>query len=178
MRVFLEHGFFDPGICRRIRDAMDSGEGEPAEILTAGFDVEPRIRHTWTIDVDEDTLAVVEAALDACRPRIAAFHGAHVTEREGAGFLRYPVGGFYRIHRDRGHVEAWPAAAARRIATVVFLNDDFAGGELQLLPDDEPPLIVAPRSGTLVAFDAETLHEVLPVRDGTRDTIVDWYLDF
>jgi hypothetical protein len=27
----------------------------------------------------------------------------------------------------------------------------------------------------LVAFDAGMLHEVLPVREGTRDVIVDWY---
>jgi predicted 2-oxoglutarate/Fe(II)-dependent dioxygenase YbiX len=35
--------------------------------------------------------------------------------------------------------------------------------------------IVRPTEGTIVAFPAATLHEVLPVDAGTRDVVVDWY---
>ena len=55
---------------------------------------------------------------------------------------------------------------------MVFLNGDFRGGELALI---DARVDIVPREGLLVAFDAGTLHEVLPVGDGTRDVIVDWF---
>ena len=73
------------------------------------------------------------------------------------------------------------------VSLVVFLNSslsepasgDHSGGELRLYPDqtegDPDPVVVVPQRGTLVAFDASMLHEVCPVREGTRDVIVDWW---
>ena len=57
---------------------------------------------------------------------------------------------------------------------VVFLNDGFTGGTLNLL-DGSSARAIVPQEGTLVAFSADTLHEVAPVVDGTRDTVVDWF---
>jgi predicted 2-oxoglutarate/Fe(II)-dependent dioxygenase YbiX len=34
---------------------------------------------------------------------------------------------------------------------------------------------LAPVEGTLIAFPATWLHEVLPVTAGVRDAIVDWF---
>ena len=105
-------------------------------------------------------------------------------EREGAGFIRYPAGGFYRAHRDRGNDPQWQPAARRAAAIVLFLNasrasgagGDFDGGILRLhLPDGAVDVVPVP--GLLIAFPADALHEVTEVRDGTRDAIVDWYYD-
>ena len=177
MKVFVDETFLDAAMCRRVRAAMASGTPEPAEIIDDAITLAIAVRRTSSIEVDDDTVALVEAAFDRARPDVAAFHGVTLTGREGAGFLRYTTGGFYRPHRDRATVDAWPAAARRRIALVLFLNDDFAGGALRLLPEREAPVTITPRAGTLVAFDADTLHEVLPVTSGTRETVVDWLLD-
>ena len=162
---------------------MDRGTPEPAEILvgrvppkadppvTIALDVE--VRRAISIEVDPETLENVERRLDAHRETIAAFFDARLDGREGAGFLRYGPGGFYRPHHDRADLPSWPAAARRRIAIVMFLNDEFTGGTLRVL--DEEPIDVLPRAGSLVAFPATALHEVLPVRTGTRDVIVDWF---
>jgi len=54
----------------------------------------------------------------------------------------------------------------------------FDGGVLRLLPEEGAPLVeIPPAAGLLVAFPADRLHEVTPVRGGTRDAIVDWYYD-
>jgi predicted 2-oxoglutarate/Fe(II)-dependent dioxygenase YbiX len=51
---------------------------------------------------------------------------------------------------------------------------DFDGGILRLfLPHGR--LDIVPEPGLLVAFRADTLHEVTEVREGTRDTVVDWF---
>jgi predicted 2-oxoglutarate/Fe(II)-dependent dioxygenase YbiX len=117
---------------------------------------------------------------------VAGNFGVTLTSREGASFLRYPPGGLYRPHRDRAVVASWPDAARRLVAVVVFLNSSraidvaggFDGGVLRLFADGEAPFVeVHPRAGTLVAFRADRLHEVTPVRHGTRETIVDWYYE-
>jgi len=153
---------------------MDRAAFEPAEILDQEISLDTEARRALSVEVDADTLAIVEEAIDAEREAIAAFFAETLTDREGAGFLRYGPGGFYRPHRDRGSVASWPDAERRRIAVVIFLNDGFSGGVLRLF-NDEGTHDIVPSEGTLAAFSATTLHEVTPVIDGTRDTVVDWF---
>lgn len=163
---------------------MDAGEVEPAEVLAGGIRRDSEARVASLVEPPESLTRDIEAKLDACRARVAEALGISLGEREGAGFIRYPAGGFYRAHRDRGDDPQWPPAARRAAAVVLFLNasrtaraaGDFEGGILRLhLPDGT--IDVAPEAGLLVAFPADVLHEVTEVRDGTRDTIVDWYYD-
>jgi len=160
---------------------MDAGQPEAAEVLHEAITPRDDVRRAAYIDVDAAVVADVEARLDARRDAIAAFFGVPLTAREGAGFVRYPDGGFYKPHRDRADLPAWPDAARRRIAVVVFLNSsldcdpggDFSGGVLRLLEDRALDLV--PRLGTLIAFSADRLHEVTTVRGGFRDALVDWF---
>ncbi len=153
---------------------MDRAASDAAEILGAEIALDVGARRASSVDVDADTVALVERALDSHRETLAAFFSKPLTEREGAGFLRYGPGGFYGPHRDRGVVASWPGAARRTVAVVVFLNDGFTGGMLRVFGEDNARAIV-PQEGTLVAFAADTLHEVAPVVEGTRDTVVDWF---
>jgi predicted 2-oxoglutarate/Fe(II)-dependent dioxygenase YbiX len=170
--------FLDPALCRRVQIAMDLGGVEPAEILEDGPALDREARRASIIEVDPATLAAVEARLDAARDGLAASCGVPLGRQEGAGFIRYSHGGFYRPHRDRADDADWPGAAERRIAVVVFLNAGFEGGELVIYPespDHDTPARITPDPGSLVAFDAARLHEVRPVTGGTRDVIVDWF---
>jgi len=181
--LYRDPGFFDSATCARIRRAMDTGQPEAADVLHDAVESRDDVRRASYIDVDAAVLTEVEACLDAQRDAIAAHFGLALTAREGAGFVRYPEGGFYMPHRDRADAPSWPGAARRRIAAVVFLNDDFDGGILRLLDaaiDLEErrhgvPVDIVPRQGMLVAFHADTLHEVTAVRGGPRDAIVDWF---
>ena len=172
MPFFRITRFLDVDTCRRIRGAMDRGRAEPAEILEDAIALDAEVRRAASIEVDDETLAEVEQHLDAVRHVIGEAFNLHLAGREGAGFLRYAAGGFYRPHVDRARVEAWPEAAERAVSVVVFLNGGIDGGELSLVDDEAH---VAPEEGLLVAFDAGALHQVQPVRAGTRDVIVDWF---
>ena len=177
---FFIDGILDAATCRRIRGLMDRGATEPAEILvdTVALDVE--VRRVATVDVDPEMTAEVEQRLDAVRDEVGGFFGLTLTAREGVSFLRYEKGDFYLPHVDRAITDAWPDAARRQIALVIFLNTsvaspldgEFSGGELCLI---DARVDVVPREGMLVAFDAGMLHEVAAVSQGTRDVIVDWF---
>jgi predicted 2-oxoglutarate/Fe(II)-dependent dioxygenase YbiX len=172
--VYLASNFLDAADCRYLRDAMDRGRAEAAEILDEGVGPDEEVRRAANVDVDAAIIAAVEARLDATRDAIAGFFGVPLGEREGASFLRYGAGGFYLPHVDRAESESWEGAARRQISVVVFINDDFTGGALHVI---DARHVVQPAPGLLVAFDAGLLHEVEPVGEGIRYAIVDWFYD-
>jgi len=181
----------DVDACARVRHAMDLGTPEAAEILDRTIELQEDVRRTSHIEVDAVTLAHLERALDRQRNTLEQFFGLRLPSREGVSLLRYTTGGFFKPHRDHGYVDAWPDAARRRVSLVLFLctsreidaHGAFSGGALRLYPGEPAEDWQAsahdihPRAGTLVAFLSTMLHEVLPVRDGIRDTVVDWCYD-
>ena len=180
--LYKDPAFLDGATCLRLRRAMDEGVVEQAEVLDDVIEPRDDVRRTESIEVASAIVDDVERRLEAQRDRIAEFFGVALKEQEGAGFLRYHLGGFYKPHRDRADVPSWPDAARRSIALVVFLNasregnpgGEFLGGLLRLHGEDGT-VDVRPREGLLVAFPADVLHEVTEVIGGTRDTIVNWF---
>ena len=184
--MLLEPAFLSPRECERLRHAMDRGSVEPAEIVGDEIARRETIRRTRMIEIDTALREWFEHRLDTIRPAIERALRQELGAREGCGFLRYPPGGFYLAHRDRGDVAGWSSAARRAASIVVFLNGSrakaaagsFEGGLLCLHPDaDGEPIEIRPEPGLLVAFPAQVLHEVLPVRNGVRDAVVDWFYD-
>jgi len=164
---------------------MDAGVSEPTEVLEDNIELVEEARRASHIEVPQEILGLIEACLDAPRDAIGAFFGKRLRSREGVSLLRYEPGGFYGPHVDQADVPSWPDAFDREVTVVLFLNSSrdrdaggtFGGGLLRLFPDDPdvPPIEIAATRGTLVAFPSDTVHEVTPVTDGTRDTAVDWF---
>lgn len=169
--VFVIRGFLDEATCIRVRRAMDDGVAGQAEVLADDIERQDAVRNVASVEIDSKTLGDIERRLDEQCDTIAAFFQVPLSGREGASFLRYGKGSFYRPHQDCGRLPSWPAAALRRITTVIFLNAAYDGGVLRV---DGIDLRAEP--GMLVAFPAGTVHEVTTVDNGTRDTIVDWFL--
>jgi predicted 2-oxoglutarate/Fe(II)-dependent dioxygenase YbiX len=159
---------------------MDRGTVEAAEVLRRGIRQHARVRNASLVEPEEEVISQIEARLETGRGPVGAFLHLVLGEREGPGFIRYPDGGFYRPHIDCGVDPQWPDAARRAASMIIFLNSagqsgaDFDGGSLRLFPSNEA-IEVVPEAGLLVAFPSDVLHEVTPVRGGTRDTIVDWF---
>ena len=163
---------------------MDAGVAEHAEILQQGIHREGGVRRAMLVEPASRLINDLDARLEACREGVATFFGIALGGCEGVGFIRYPTGGFYRPHRDRGDDPEWKPAARRAVALVLFLNGsrdgggagDFDGGVLRLFLS-HGDVDVVPESGLLVAFPANVLHEVTEVRGGIRDTVVTWFYD-
>ena len=174
----------DDATCRRVRAAMDVGVREPTEVIEDDMALVDDVRRASHIEVPPVIFELIDAHLDAQRHAIAAFFGWQLDGREGVSLLRYESGGFYKPHVDRADLPAWPPAARRAVTVVLFLESSrdadpaggFSGGLVRLFPDGEDqPIEIIPKRGMLVAFPADTPHEVTRVIDGHRDTIVDWF---
>lgn len=81
---------------------------------------------------------------------------------------KYEPGSHIRAHNDTA-----TEFSARCVSALLYLNDDYAGGELIF-----PRLGFAHRAsaGELILFPSEYLHAVSPVTSGTRYCFVGFFL--
>lgn len=97
-------------------------------------------------------------------PEIARIFHFGVSRRDPLKLLAYPASeGYFRAHRDNDT----PDVAHRRFALSINLNQgDYTGGEFRY--SEFGPHLYAPATGTALVFSCSVLHEVLPVKSGTR----------
>ena len=169
--IFIAPDFWSAEQCERVRAAIGRAELSPAEVFESDYRVDESVRRTCEADVEPDILRETEESITGVRPRVAEFYATTLVGSEGAAFLRYGVGGFYRRHRDC--LPDSDAKFPRRISVVLFVTDTCEGGALRIYGPSARDIL--PVAGTLVAFPATWLHEVLPVTAGVRDVIVDWF---
>jgi PKHD-type hydroxylase len=77
--------------------------------------------------------------------------------------------GMYGWHQD------YNAAVSRKLSLVLQLSDpsEYEGGNLQLKTESEPQTVKKQR-GLVVAFPSYVLHQVTPVTQGNRQSLVAW----
>lgn len=180
--------FLDPATRAELLAELDAIGGAPATVLSSepGGKVQPSVRKTTRLPVSEATRARVRDALMRRREEIAAHFGVEITQCEDPQFLRYETGDYFVPHQDGNTPMVYDDSRFRRVSAVLFLSDraqepapgTYGGGSLVFHgPYTGPPLRVATdgRPGSLVAFRAETTHEVTPVTHGVRYTIATWF---
>jgi hypothetical protein len=89
---------------------------------------------------------------------------------EGFNVLKYQTGEEYKAHYDGG------SASARSISPILYLNDDYEGGEIEFVNFN---VTIKPEKGMLVLFPGTYpyAHIAHPVTSGTKYAIVTWLHD-
>lgn len=83
-------------------------------------------------------------------------------------FTKYEVGDYFHWHNDSGN----SIYKDRMYTLVIQLNDDYAGGEFEIMIEKE--ISLKKGIGNLYLFPSVTLHRVRPVKDGIRYSLVSW----
>jgi PKHD-type hydroxylase len=84
-------------------------------------------------------------------------------------------GGHFDWHKDYGRDAADPYREPRKLTLSLQLShpSDYEGCELQVRAGNK--IDIAPKTrGALVAFPANVLHQVTPIRKGVRKSLVIW----
>jgi SM-20-related protein len=152
---------------------MHTAAGEPATVL--GATRPSSARKTTRIAVSDAGSAAVIGLLERLQPQIESHFDRSLDGFEEPQFLRYGPGDYFVAHQDGNTALVYDESRFRKVSVAIFLSapDAYSGGSLVL--HTEPPLTLVPAAGTLVAFPSETTHEVLPITDGERLSIVSWY---
>lgn len=81
--------------------------------------------------------------------------------------------GMYGWHVDFGNNTSSPS---RKLSVVLQLSDpvDYEGGILELKLHNNDAVKINKRRGLIVVFPSWTLHQVTPVTEGNRQSLVSW----
>lgn len=143
--------------------------------------VDKKFRDTQMVNVSKECFdIVIDLYRDTVKNIINPFYEFEIRDSEIPQILSYDVGGHYQPHTDGESVwvtpngeNIWRKSTERDLSTVLFLNDNFEGGEF-VFP--ELKIRIRPEPGMLICFPSthEYVHGVEPVTKGTRYSMVNW----
>jgi len=144
------------------------------------FSVDKQIRDTQLVDAPHLMPDIIELYQNIVKQIINPSYGFEIRDSEAPQILSYSPGGHYKPHVDGeslwkapdGEV-FWRKSTDRDLSTVLFLNDDFEGGDF-VFP--ELHIKITPEPGMLICFPSthHYLHGVEPVLAGRRYSMVNW----
>ena len=170
-------GFFTPDECEEFLSRY-SNDFKPMDVL--GNDKDHRVAQgKWIFD--ENDMFVERYKLLVC-----ALTGIPISHQEAPHLVMYDVGGKYDAHHDffhpntdyyEGHTKV---GGQRVVSTLLYLNDNFTGGETAFPKRD---IIVKPKTGRILAWrnitlnselDYNSLHAGKPVISGKKFVLIIW----
>ena len=190
--IFMIRDFLDPQACAGLMAEARSAPTTPAPVYVEGSTelVHESVRKAASLHPSDETISRIQDHLLKQKRALEEYFGQNLTDCERPQFLRYREGDFFVRHQD-GNAEQleFDHLRIRRISIVVFLNDSsaelkadtFSGGSLNFYqkdgdsPAESSVFSLLGEAGLLVAFTAETIHEVTPVTSGERFTIISWF---
>lgn len=181
--------FLDAETREALSAELRASAGAASTVLSnekSGGVIHSTVRRSTRVEVSPETRERVKARLMERKAELEAHFGVSLTGCEDPQFLRYREGDFFVPHQDGNTPMVYDDSRFRRVSAVIFLtprSDDpaegtYGGGDLVFHgPFTAPNFRVSAQAdpGTLVAFRAETTHEVTPVTHGERYTIVSWF---
>ena len=183
--LFLLRNFLDADACANLKAELNLSPTTQAPVYIEGTEgtIHESVRKTTSLHPSAETVSEVHDRLLGQKSALETHFRLNLTDCEPPQFLRYEKGDFFVRHQD-GNTEQldFDHLRVRRISLVVFLNDFtvepqvncYSGGLLNFY-DQQGTYGLTGETGMLVAFSADTLHEVSPVTDGERFTIISWF---
>jgi predicted 2-oxoglutarate/Fe(II)-dependent dioxygenase YbiX len=110
----------------------------------------------------------LDLAFEHYSKTVYPFAGENIKNREESiNLLRYGISGHLPAHQDQG-------VSSRVLSSVMYLNDDYAGGEIEFVNSN---VKLKPNAGSIIFFPSNFLyvHEVHPITSGFRYSMPHWY---
>jgi predicted 2-oxoglutarate/Fe(II)-dependent dioxygenase YbiX len=116
--------------------------------------------------LDDDIFECVKKVIKIYNKK---FNHAFISKDSGYDLLKYEKSDFFTQHID-SFIEM-----PRTISCSFILNDNFKGGEFSFFDNK---IIYSLKKGSAILFPSNFLypHSVLPVTEGTRYSIVTWFI--
>lgn len=173
----IDPDFLSPADCDGLLSAFDRLHGR-VKHRKIGIDFwEGRIVYMGDVLAYSPALAEVMAGFQKrATERLGAFYRlTRPLWTDTVQLNLWEEGSFLPCHVDNANPDGSSHSTPwRDFSSIVYLNDDYEGGELYFTAQDR---VLRPRKGMLVAFSAGWIHEhgVLKVRRGRRVTMPAFY---
>tara|TARA_R100000388_G_scaffold25298_1_gene19642 strand:- start:1137 stop:1709 length:573 start_codon:yes stop_codon:yes gene_type:complete len=162
----LTQSFDDAGLGKE--NIVDKNIRDVGGIDLINFDNKSKTKTHWGNYLG----SVFQKKFNEYSKEVAPFAGTSISAISAINLLKYDQGCHYKEHTDNF------TANPRILSSILFLNDDYEGGELEFFEPTKKELIakVEPQSSRLIIWPSDFLyvHKVNPVRKGKRFTVVSW----
>ena len=173
--VFMRERFLDAASCALLIEGFERNVARVAE-GTADPYWSSRLLYYQSLTHEPAMRAIMRGAREGFVRELRGFYSVpEMLYSDTVHLVRWREGQSMRAHADNAHLDGTPNEYPwRDFATVLYLNDDFDGGELFF---ERTGLTLKPRAGTLVGFTGglDHVHGVTEVRRGTRYTMPAWH---
>ena len=190
--LFLLRNFLDVETCANLKSELGLSPTTQAPVYIEGSEgvIHETVRKTTSLHPSGETITQMHERLLQQKSALEDHFGESLTDCERPQFLRYEKGDFFVRHQDGNTRQLdFDHLRIRRISIVVFLNDFsvepkadcFCGGTLNFYDENSAQADGAKtfgllgETGLLVAFKADTFHEVSLVTSGERFTMITWF---
>lgn len=165
-KILLVKEFLDKQTCSEILGRSKNNlELKPAETV-GGLMTKKRKSSVAFIDNIEE----IDHKLKTFLEETIVLKGYSVTGLGPYQFTEYKEGEFYDWHTDTSDSNY----KERFCSIVIQLNDEYSEGYLQLKDDHDNIIQMEKGVGNLYLFYSNIMHRVIPVKDGTRYSLVNW----
>lgn len=178
--VGIVEDFVSRAECLTLVKQADAQQGQRFRVLDRANNLEPTLDDTrvaeWVSFGDSQRL-LDELVWRALAQRVLPSTGLGIEWYEEPQLLRYTAGGFYFYHSDSDNYDvdyrAWRRCLDRDISVIIYLNDEYTGGELEF---KRLRYVVRPKAGMLVWFPSDVRYEHMAraVTSGCRYALVSW----
>lgn len=175
--VHIRRGYLEPGICREWVATLDKQPGELTGTFSDGEVRVNKARVTDRVFLGPVEAAVTDLMREIFSKEIPRTMGREIQWFERPQILRYTRGSHYRLHADSERYikerRAWQKTIDRDVSLLLYLNQDFSGGELSFFAMN---YVFRPQVGDLLFFpsDHRFAHIAHEVTSGTRYVVVSW----
>ncbi len=161
---FTVDGILSPAECAALIERIEAARPALAPITTArGFVVDTETRNNSRVIFDDPELAALLYERVAPHVPADAMGMRAVSANERLRCYKYEVGQWFKPHYDGAFQRS---RTERSLYTyMVYLNDDFEGGETAFL---DLQVAVQPKPGRALLFQHHLLHEGCEVRRGIK----------
>jgi predicted 2-oxoglutarate/Fe(II)-dependent dioxygenase YbiX len=183
--LLLVENYLNSEICQQLISFAEQQAGSPAPVgnVSDGYGKVANTQDKAFIADRIDLMDIrprkmaIELLTDAYRNRVDPHYGVETEWFEIPHILRYTSGGKYIYHSDSENWDQeqkrWIKGADRDYSCIIYLNDNFTGGNLAL-----PYLNIRlhPRTGLLIVFpsDHRFTHAAEETLSGLRYALVTW----
>lgn len=164
--IWIVENFFTPSECQQWIDfAEEIGfEDAPISIGIGKEAIRKDIRNNNRAMIDDEDRAFL--LWEKTKPHLPQmiYQRVAVGLNERLRFYRYDCGQEFKYHFDGSFRR--PNGQQSLLTYMVYLNEDFVGGETTFLNSEET--IVKPKTGMMLAFTHSILHQGSEVKSGRK----------
>ena len=128
------------------------------------------------IEHDESTEWFYDKVIDLIKVVNGTYFNLQLKYLETLQYSIYRDGGFYKKHNDCGDLDEFRNyQSIRKLSFSIQLSDssDYVGGDV-VLDNRSDEFKILKDKGSITFFRSNMNHEVLPVLEGERESIVGW----